>query len=595
MLDPRAEYARRLEIHEASVARRERQHIRAGNAKLAVAAAALALVCVFFAKHVSGYWLILPAVAFIVLAIVHEQVLRARTHARTAAAFYRAGFARMEDRWSGTGASGERFRDSAHVYGDDLDLFGRGCLFELLSTARLPMGENRLAEWLLQPSPVRAIVDRQVLVAELSAKVDLRESVAIVGEDLRVRLNPESLTKWCEEKSWLGGPGLRILCAALSLAVIVTLYICFTTANYEALLAVLFVEAILYTWLHKRARALIEGVNANAEGLELFAKILLRIEQEPFSSPQLQQRIAALKQAPESASRAVRRFARTVDWIDGHDSLVARLLNLPMLYTIQTAFAAEAWRKRHGYHMRAWIDAIGEIEALLSLATYSFEHPADPFPEFVDAPDAPPLFAGDDLGHPLIPAAQCVPNTVRLDSSTRVLLVSGSNMSGKSTLLRTVGINAVLAQAGAPIRGKALRLTPLSLGTRLHSVDSLQEGRSTFYTEVLRIRQVLDLAGGSRPILFLFDELLDGTNSHDRRIGAESLLRAFIERGAVGIVTTHDLALTEMAASLGGIVRNVHLQDYIENGQMRFDYKLREGVVTKSNALELMRLAGLDV
>jgi len=153
----------------------------------------------------------------------------------------------------------------------------------------------------------------------------------------------------------------------------------------------------------------------------------------------------------------------------------------------------------------------------------------------------------------------------------------------------------VLAQAGAPIRGKALRLTPLALGTRLHSVDSLQEGRSTFYTEVLRIRQVLDLAGGSRPILFLFDELLDGTNSHDRRIGAESLLRAFIERGAVGIVTTHDLALTEMAASLGGIVRNVHLQDYIENGQMRFDYKLREGVVTKSNALELMRLAGLDV
>lgn len=593
--DPRAEYARRLEIHEANVARRGRQHIRAGNAKLAVAAAAIVLLGLYFAKHVPGYWLLVPALAFIALAVLHEQVLRARSHAQTAAAFYRAGFARMDDRWSGAGATGERFRDSAHVYADDLDLFGRGCLFELLSTARLPMGENRLADWLLRASPVRDAVDRQALVAELAPKLDLRESLAIAGEDLRVRMNPESLTKWCEEKSELGGPGLRALCGALSLAVAVTLYVYFTTANYDALLAVLFVEAILYTWLQKRASTAIEGVNANAEGLELFSEILRRIEQEPFASPRLQQLVAGLKEAPEPASRAVRRFARIVDWIDGHDSLVARLLNLPMLYTIQTALAAEAWRKRHGFRMRAWIDAVAEIEALLSLATYSYEHPADPFPEFVNDAVSTPLFVGEDLGHPLIPAAHCVPNSVRLDAQTRLLLVSGSNMSGKSTLLRTVGVNAVLAQAGAPIRGKSLRLTPLSLGTRLHSVDSLQEGRSTFYTEVLRIRQVLDLAGGSRPILFLFDELLDGTNSHDRRIGAESLLRAFLERGAIGIVTTHDLALTEMAASLGRAVRNVHLQDYVENGQMRFDYRLRDGVVTKSNALELMRLAGLDV
>jgi hypothetical protein len=457
------------------------------------------------------------------------------------------------------------------------------------------MGENRLAEWLLSPSPIQTIVGRQALVAELRPKLDLREALAIIGEDLRVRMNPESLTKWCEEKALLGGTGLRILCVTLSVAVVAGLYVYFVTTHYALLLAVLFIEALLYAWLHKRASTAIEGVNANAEGLELFSKILLRIEQESFASPCLQRLATELNHNPEPASRAVRRFAHIVDWIDGHDSLVARLLDLPMLYTIQTALAAEAWRKQHGQQMRAWIDAVAEVEALLSVATYSFEHPTDPFPEFVDAADFPPLFHGEDLGHPLIPAAQCVPNTVQLDANTRMLLVSGSNMSGKSTLLRTVGINAVLALAGAPIRGKSLRLSPLALGTRLHSVDSLQEGRSTFYTEVLRIRQVLDLAGGPRPILFLFDELLDGTNSHDRRIGAESLLRAFLERGAIGIITTHDLALTDMAESLGGTVHNVHLQDYIENGQMRFDYKLRDGVVTKSNALELMRLAGLDV
>jgi len=559
-----------------------------------VVGASIVLLWVVFEKHVAAYWLVLPAVIYATLAILHEHAIRGRTRAQRAADFYRSGFARMEDRWSGMGAAGDRFRDPKHVYGDDLDLFGRGCLFELLSTARTPMGENRLARWLLSPSPVQEIVERQGLVAELRPKLDLREDLAVIGDDLGVRLNPESLTDWSEEESNLGGPVLRVAAAATAAAGAASIFYYLYTANFWPILGILIFEAIVFGRLRKRAVALISGVNCNAEGVELFSKILARVEQESFASPRLQQLAAELKQGPEPASRALRRFARIVHRIDARDSLLARILDL-FLFTVQTAFAAEAWRKKYGRRMRAWIDVVAEMEALLSLATYSFEHPADPFPEFAEAPDSPALFAGDGLGHPLIPAAQCVPNNVRLDASTRVLLVSGSNMSGKSTLLRTVGINVVLAMAGAPIRGKSLRLAPLSLGTRLRSADSLQEGRSTFYTEVLRIRQVLDLTRGETPVLFLFDELLDGTNSHDRQIGAEGLLRAFLERGAIGIVTTHDLALTDMAKSIGASVRNVHFEDRVENGQMRFDYKLREGVVAKSNALELMRLAGLDV
>jgi DNA mismatch repair ATPase MutS len=255
--------------------------------------------------------------------------------------------------------------------------------------------------------------------------------------------------------------------------------------------------------------------------------------------------------------------------------------------------------------MRASVEIVGEIEALISLATYSYEHPADPFPEFAESPDAQAQFDGVELGHPLIAAAKCVRNSVRLGADTRVLLVSGSNMSGKSTLLRAVGINTVLAMAGAPVRSKSLRLTPLNVGTRIHSTDSLQEGRSTFYTEILHIRRVFDLANGDqskvdaaaddrRALLFLFDELLEGTNSKDRRIGAESLIRGLLQRRAIGIVTTHDLALTEITAALGNSIRNVHFEDQVEDGKMRFDYKLRDGVVTKSNALALMRLIGLE-
>jgi DNA mismatch repair ATPase MutS len=282
--------------------------------------------------------------------------------------------------------------------------------------------------------------------------------------------------------------------------------------------------------------------------------------------------------------------------MDARGGMLMQILELPLLYTVQTAMAADSWRKHWGGRMRTWADVTGEIEALLSLAGYSYEHPNDPFPEIItDGENASAFFAGEELGHPLIPEATCVRNSLRLDAKTQVLLVSGSNMSGKSTFLRTAGINAVLAMAGAPIRGKSLRMTPLLLGTSIRRVDSLQENRSSFYTEILRIRNVFQLTENDARVFFLFDELLEGTNSNDRRIGADGLLRALLGRGAVGIVTTHDLALTGIADSMPGAVRNVHFQDYVEDGKMRFDHKLRDGVVAKSNALELMRLIGLKV
>jgi hypothetical protein len=596
VLDPRGEYGKRLDAHIQTITRRSRQHILLGNSKLAVIAVGLLFAWLCFARHVfSAPWLLLPFAAYLALAVVHGRTIRTCARAQTAAAFYRTGLARIEDRWSGTGASGDRFRDEKHVYADDLDLFGRGSLFELLSTARLPMGENQLAEWLRSPSPTNVIVERQVLIQELRPKLDLRESLAMKGEELRVRLDPESLTSWCESEPMLGGLTWRLVAATLAIAAAATFVYWIATMVSWPFLVVMFLEAILLARLRRRATTVISGVNCNAEGLELFSRILHRLERESFTSPRLQQLVEELKQPGQPASSAVRSFARIVNWIDARNGLLAKSLNLPLLYSVQTALAAEAWRKRSGRRMRVWIGMVGEIEALLSLATYSFEHPEDPFPEFGSHGESQSFFAGEELGHPLIPASQSVRNSVRLDAGNRVLLVSGSNMSGKSTLLRTVGTNTVLALAGAPIRGRSLRLAPLSLGTRLRSMDSLQEQRSTFYTELLRIRQVFDLMNGQRPILFLFDELLDGTNSHDRQIGAECLIRELLERGAIGIVTTHDLALTGMDKSLGGIVHNSHFEDYVEGGQMRFDYKLRDGVVTKSNALELMRLVGLKL
>jgi DNA mismatch repair ATPase MutS len=236
--------------------------------------------------------------------------------------------------------------------------------------------------------------------------------------------------------------------------------------------------------------------------------------------------------------------------------------------------------------------AVGEFEALSSLAGYSYEHPQDPFPELIGDGAC---FEGQGIGHPLIPESRSVRSDLCLSNELRVLVVSGSNMSGKSTLLRTVGTNTVLALAGAPVRARRLRLSTLQVGASIRIQDSLQAGTSRFYAEITRLRQIVDLTKETLPVLFLLDELLHGTNSHDRRIGAEGVVRGLIGRSAIGLITTHDLALAGIAEELMPRAANVHFEDHLVSGKLTFDYRLRPGVVQRSNALELMRAVGLEI
>lgn len=593
---PAMEYAARKNARMQVRAERQRTHIRIGNCKLIAIVAGLVLAWYSLARHrASPYWLLVPAVTYIALAIWHELAIRARTRAEQAAAFYERGLARIEDRWSGTGATGERFRDAGHIYADDLDILGRGGLFELLSLAQTPMGEQCLANWLMSPAAVGEIRERQSIVAELREKLDLREKTSMLGAGLVGALDARALVSWAEGSSKLAHVLLRVIAVSLALLQIAATVAWVVDGRYVLFFIVLMVNTGIYARLRKSADAAISGVGTNEDGLLIFSKILRQIEEAQFVSEKLCRFQGELRRGPEPASRTIKKLAHIVNWIDARDSLLMKVIDLPLLYTIQVGLAADSWRKRNGARMRFCIEAVAEFEALLSLSAYAYEHPDDCFPEFTEPGKSRAFLEGEELGHPLISAAKCVRNSVHLGEGTRVLLVSGSNMSGKSTLLRTVGINVVLAMAGAPVRAKAMRLCAMALGTRIRSTDSLQEGRSNFYTEILRIRQVAALSEKDGPLLFLFDELLEGTNSHDRQIGSEALLCALLERDVVGMVTTHDLALTRIQATLDGNVRNVHFEDQIVNGEMSFDYKLREGIVPKSNALDLMRWIGLRV
>jgi hypothetical protein len=592
-VSPAEEFAQRRSVRETRVARLEKIHIRLGNARLLLAVIAAILAWTSLRSHLlSIWWLAAPAVAFVCIAYWHSRILRARELAGRSVKFYERGLARIEDRWAGTGETGDRFNDPHHVYAADLDLFGNASLFQLLSSARTRMGEERLAQWLLSPSTVEEIRKRQAAITELRDELDLREDLAVLGEDAHVGVHPSELLQWAESPEQMGRRWMAWLAPFLAALAVLGAIVWAAWDTSTLFVLVVAIEATFTYGLRKSLDPVLHGTEHAFRDLDLLAGVLERVESHSFRGPQLQALQRELLSGGVAAHQAIARLRTLVDVINSRHDFFVRIIDAPLMYSVQVAYAAERWRRTHGRAVRQWLDVVGEIEALLSMAAYSFEHPGDPFPEFVQGAAS---FAAEELGHPLLAASLCVRNNVSISGQTRVLLVSGSNMSGKSTLLRSVGVNVILAMAGAPVRAARLRLTALQVGASIRINDSLQEGSSRFYAEITRLRQIVDFAGGSPALLFLLDELLQGTNSKDRRIGGEGIVRALVDRASIGIVSTHDLALTDIGGPLDGHLRNVHFQDELANGRMTFDYRLREGVVTKSNGLELMRSIGLDV
>jgi hypothetical protein len=618
------EYGARLSERRAARDALSESDARVAHARLATFASAVLLAIVIWRTALGVWWLILPAVVFAWLVRYHARVIRSRDGAIRAIAFYERGLARLEDRWTGTGETGERFRDDRHVYANDLDLFGRGSLFELLSLARTRAGEQLLASWLTSAADASEIRARQEAVRELGPALDLRERLALAGADVRTSVHTDRLLEWAESpmaprRALQAFTWLFTITSAVAI-----LYLAITWAWWP-LAAVLLVQAAVFRRLRDEMNTIVSGTDPDmtagvvadalahrALDLAVVADLLTSLEREDFRCERLVLLRNRLNAGGVPASLNIRRLQRLSDIHDSERNAILVPLGLLLLGKLEAALIGSAllqlvrphvalavnrWRQRHGRDVRVWLETVAEFEALTSLSAYRYEHMDDPFPEVIATGDGRPraLFEGVQLGHPLLPGASMVRNDVRLGAGTELLVVSGSNMSGKSTLLRTVGINAVLALAGAPVRAVSLRLSPLAVGATLRIQDSLLEGRSRFYAEITRIRELADIAAGPVPLLFLLDELFHGTNSHDRLLGGAGVLRSLLDRRAIGLITTHDLALTAITGELASRAANVHFQDWFEGNDIRFDYLMRPGPVTRSNALALMRAVGLDV
>ncbi|MDH3591907.1 MAG: DNA mismatch repair protein MutS, partial [Planctomycetota bacterium] len=540
----------------------------------------------FHDAHIA--WVFLPWIAFGVAVSFHLQARAAQERAGDLAGHYEAGLARLDYRVEGDGHTDGAYSVVAHRYSAHLDLFGARSLFARLSFARTRSGRDTLAGWLLEPADAATIRARHAAIDATRESLDLREDLASIDDEEAAAIDDEwRLAEWATAPV-RNQP--RALAAGLSVATVLALCGLKWLGAWPLLVVLCAQGAFAWSW-RKRVHDIVEDARNPARELALAAHVLARLEKETFHDGILGDLHASWTPDEGAASERLAHFVALIDRHDWRANQMFALIAPLVMWSTQCAFALEAWRARWGASVPAWLKSIGACEALLDLSRYGFENPDDTFPVLVD--DA--VFAAEGLAHPLLPPDQAIRNEFAVGAGTRLWIVTGSNMSGKSTLLRSVGVNAVLAMAGAPVRAHSLKIGPLAIGASIRTIDSLQEGASRFYAEVSAIQRVVQATDGGRTVLFLLDELLHGTNSHDRRVGAAGLLKGLLTRGAIGIVTTHDLALAQLEQEIGRHVGNAHFECELRDAELHFDYRLQPGVVESSNALELMRAVGLDV
>jgi hypothetical protein len=609
------------EIHEAALASRkeheaalEARAARIGTARLVVFVSAVALVAaIAFAHLPATAWLGVVGLlaAFAGLVVVHARVHAQKDQALAAVRFHERALARMSGAWRTFPSTGERFASATHPYAGDLDVFGRASLFQLIDATGTRFGEEVLAKWLsgedTSASFAETVRARQDAVKDLAPRVDLRERLAVassIEDEGGDKPDPRPFVMWAGQGGAAAAgnlpQGLRAVAVVLPVLTIAAMVGgSVGMLPRLAFLAPFIVSVLVLGALRQKLAPALEAASSKEGVLARYGGMLALLEQEKLEAPALVALQARLRESGASATAEMASLSRIVGFLDARQNEVFRFFIGPaFMWDLWCGLALDAWRVRAGRSVFGWFRALAELEAIASLAGFAFERPDHVYPVLVTEA----VLEAEALGHPLIDAGKRVANDVSLKGPGHALVVTGSNMSGKSTMLRALGINTVLANAGAPVCARQLTVGHLRVATSMRVSDSLEEGTSRFYAELKKLKLVLDLARSASTseaehgtVLFLLDEILHGTNTRERLIGARAILRDLLAKGAMGAVSTHDLGLGDLEGELPGKVRNVHFEEQVEGDVMSFDYKLREGVVQSSNALRLMKIVGLDV
>jgi predicted ATPase len=494
--------------------------------------------------------------------------------------------------------------DLSHPYAADLDLLGHASLQHLLNTPNTPIGQATLQDWLLHPAAPAVAAKRQAAAAELAAQIDFRDTFALSGR-LMGKAQPtyERFLDWAEGEAWLPQrPWLLWLARLLPILTIGMLVVQLAgLTRYPIWLPFLLANLTLLALYLRPVNEAINGAIERQRIFRTYAELFRQITAHSWASPALQQLQAELSADNLRADQQMLRLARMMPLSDIRRAYFFFLMEWFLLWDFHLLWLLERWQRRAGKHARAWLVALGEIEAMMALGTLAHDHPAWAFPSI--GPETPKPLVAQNLGHPLLPPPVCVGSNVSIGPPGTFLLVTGSNMSGKSTLLRAIGVNVALAQAGGPVCAAQMAIQPITLATSIRVQDSLEQGVSYFMAELKRLKQVVDRAeqtraAGDSTLLFLLDEILHGTNTRERQIAVRQIVRHLLKQGATGAISTHDLSLAE-APEFKQFSQAVYFTESFkqtpEGLVMQFDYKLRQGIATSTNALKLLEIVGLPI
>ncbi|WP_132013896.1 MutS family DNA mismatch repair protein [Hydrogenispora ethanolica] len=502
---------------------------------------------------------------------------------------------RLNGEWSGFQDQGADFQTEDHQFAGDLDVFGPDSLFQWLNTAGTFHGRRQLARWLTHPPESGAVIrERQEAVTELAGHLGWRQRLmaeAVYLADLK--RDPETLIAWANDRHSLAD--LPWLWSAVRLLPIVTAVFLITAyllkISFYLPGAVILLQYLLLRYRRRERESILERIAPYHQQLQSYAKLFEVMESRRFQSSFLVRLQTEIRSKGRPVYRQIQRLAKIADAVSNRHNAFYFFLNVLTLWDYQCFFALADWKERSGSRLRRWFEVLGEMEALASLAVVRYDHPAWAIPGILEGE---PVYLALELGHPLLPENR-VCNDLVLNRPSGVLLVTGSNMSGKSTFLRTAGINLILAYAGSPVCARELTCSLMEMHTCMRVGDNLSRHISSFYAEVLRVKQIVDAAAAGHKVFFLLDEIFKGTNSKDRHTGARILIKKLSRAGAIGMVSTHDLELADLEEETGGRIKNCHFQEQYREHEILFDFKLRPGVSTTRNALYLLRAAGITV
>ncbi len=535
-------------------------------------------------------WIWFPAVGFVVLAVFHGRVIRHRDNAERALRYLQDRQERVGGSWRREPLEPRPSVPPEHLYAEDLDVFRDGGVFDLLGPVGTSLGANTLGQWLTVPSSPSALRHRHRAISILQGAPELGERLLLSAQGARA-VNIDRLLVWATTPGTATTEWSRVVAFAVPLFSLGSVIWAFF-GGPPLLPVMLFLgQGVLARVLKSQVTAALDDIEPALQALGSLAPVFGVMERGPTVNPSGADG-GELPTPSYRRSAELLRLRRMVRLLDSRGNQLFAFVAPALLWTTQIGLWVAKWRAVRGAQLPGWCDRLGEYDACVALARYAWENPTDVLPEFLDEPHG--RVRATQLAHPLLPPRAAIRNDVEL-GPPQMMLISGSNMAGKSTLLRALGVNIVLAQAGSVVRATSFQLTPLTLGTSIGVHDSLLDGRSRFHAEVLRLRTIVDACQRDPAVCFLLDELLSGTNSADRVAGATAILSHLVHAGAIGLVSTHDLALARAVAFLGDQAVQAHFEDQMDGDQMTFDYILRPGPLPRGNAMAVMRLVGLPV